>query len=134
MAGTLTAIPLLERLGIEPTNSGACAGDWIESPQGALLDSINPTDGSAIAQVRLAAEEDYDEVVYQSADVFKRWRMIPAPQRGQIVREIGDELRLFKDDLGALIALEMGKILAEGRGEVQEMIDVAPALRPGDAQ
>ncbi len=73
----------------------------------------------------LAAEEDYDEVVYQSAEVFKRWRMVPAPKRGQIVREIGDELRLFKDDLGALVALEMGKILAEGRGEVQEMIDVA---------
>jgi aldehyde dehydrogenase (NAD+) len=125
MAGTLTAIPMLERLGIEPINSGACAGDWIESPQGALLDSINPTDGSVIAQVRLAAEEDYDEVVYQCAEVFKTWRMIPAPQRGQIVREIGDELRLFKDDLGALVALEMGKILAEGRGEVQEMIDVA---------
>jgi aldehyde dehydrogenase (NAD+) len=125
MAGTLTAIPMLERLGIEQVNSGACAGDWIESPQGSLLDSINPTDGSVIAQVRLAAEEDYDEVVYQSAEVFKRWRMTPAPQRGQIVREIGDELRIFKDDLGALVALEMGKILAEGRGEVQEMIDVA---------
>jgi aldehyde dehydrogenase (NAD+) len=125
MAGTLTALPLLERLGIEPINSGACAGDWIESPQGSILDSINPTDGSVIAQIRLAAEEDYDEVVYHSAEVFKKWRMTPAPQRGQIVREIGDELRLFKDDLGALVALEMGKILAEGRGEVQEMIDVA---------
>jgi aldehyde dehydrogenase (NAD+) len=125
MAGTLTAIPMLERLGIEPINSGACAGDWIETPQGSLLDSINPTDGSTIAQIRLAAEEDYDEVVYQSLDVFKRWRMTPAPVRGQIVREIGEELRLFKDDLGALVALEMGKILAEGRGEVQEMIDVA---------
>ena len=125
MAGTLTVVPMLERLGIEPINSGACAGDWIESPQGSILDSINPTDGSVIAQIRLAAEEDYDEVVYHSAEVFKRWRMTPAPQRGQIVREIGDELRLFKDDLGALVALEMGKILAEGRGEVQEMIDVA---------
>ena len=125
MAGTLTSVPLLDRLSIDPVNSGACAGDWIESPGGTLLDSINPADGSVIAQVRLAAEEDYDDVVYQSAEVFKRWRMLPAPQRGQIVREIGDELRLFKDDLGALVALEMGKILAEGRGEVQEMIDVA---------
>src|ERR1017187_3003767 len=125
MAGTLTVVPMLERLGIEPVNSGACAGDWIESPQGSILDSINPTDGSVIAQIRLAAEEDYAEVVYHSAEVFKRWRMIPAPNRGQIVREIGDELRLCKDDLGALVALEMGKILAEGRGEVQEMIDVA---------
>ena len=125
MAGTLTAVPMLERLGIERLNSGACAGDWIPSPQGAILDSINPTDGSTIARIRMGAEEDYDEVVYQSREIFKQWRMVPAPKRGQIVREIGDELRLFKDDLGALVTLEMGKILPEGRGEVQEMIDVA---------
>lgn len=125
MAGTITALPLLERLGIEPLNSGACAGDWIPSPQGPLHASLNPADGDVIAHVRMGAEEDYDEVVYNSLEVFKRWRMVPAPKRGQIVREIGDELRLFKDDLGALVTLEMGKILAEGRGEVQEMIDIA---------
>src|SRR5262249_19067867 len=78
-----------------------------------------------IARVRMAAEEDYDEVVYQSAPVFERWRMLPAPQRGQVVREIGDELRRCKDDLGTLVSLETGKILAEGKGEVQEMIDIA---------
>jgi aldehyde dehydrogenase (NAD+) len=125
MAGTMTVVPLLERLGIDALNSGACAGDWIPSPQGKILESINPADGSVIARVRMAAEEDYDEVVYNAHEIFKKWRMVPAPKRGQIVREIGDELRLFKDDLGALVTLEMGKILAEGRGEVQEMIDVA---------
>src|SRR5271165_1198681 len=125
MAGTMTALHLLERLGIEPLNSGAYAGDWIASPQGPLLASLNPANGDVIAHVRMGAEEDYDEVVYNSLEVFKKWRMVPAPKRGQIVREIGDELRLFKDDLGALVTLEMGKILAEGRGEVQEMIDIA---------
>jgi len=125
MASTITQVPLLERLGIEPVSSGACAGDWIKSTKGKLLDSINPTDGSVIAQIQLAAEQDYDLVIANSSETFKRWRMVPAPKRGQIVREIGDELRLFKDDLGALVTLEMGKILAEGRGEVQEMIDVA---------
>ena len=125
MAGTMTVVPLLERLGIESLNSGACAGDWIESPHGAILDCISPTDGSVIAQVRMGAEDDYDEVVYNAHELFKQWRTVPAPKRGQIVREIGEELRLFKDDLGALVAIEMGKIVAEGRGEVQEMIDVA---------
>src|SRR5579884_3408995 len=125
MAGPTVTVPLLERLGLESLNSGACAGDWITAPQGAVLESINPADGRVIAHVRMAAEEDYDEVVWRALEIFKQWRMVPAPKRGQIVREIGDELRLFKDDLGALVTLEMGKILAEGRGEVQEMIDVA---------
>ena len=125
MATTTTVVPLLERLGIESLNSGACAGDWIPAPHGPILESISPTDGNVIANVRLAAEEDYDDVVYNAVEIFNQWRMTPAPKRGQIVREIADELRLFKDDLGALVTLEMGKILAEGRGEVQEMIDVA---------
>ena len=125
MAGTTVTVPLLERLGLESLNSGACAGDWITAPQGAVLESINPADGRVIAHVRMAAEEDYDEVVWRALEIFKQWRMVPAPKRGQIVREIGAELRQHKDDLGALVTLEMGKILAEGRGEVQEMIDVA---------
>lgn len=116
---------ILERLGLEPVNSGACAGDWIVSPAGGELASLNPSDGSVIARVRLAAEEDYDEVAWNASKVFDRWRMLPAPARGQILREIGDELRRAKNDLGALVSIEMGKILAEGRGEVQEMIDIA---------
>lgn len=125
MAYTVTANPVLERLGIQPVNSGACGRDWIASPGGKTIASTNPADGSELAQVRLASVEDYDRAVSDAAEVFQRWRMLPAPQRGQIVREIGDELRRFKDDLGTLVTLEMGKILAEGKGEVQEMIDIA---------
>ena len=125
MAGAITVNPVLERLGIEPVNSGACGHAWRASRAGAAHASINPSDGQELARVRLASAEDYDEVVSQAAEVFARWRLVPAPKRGQIVREIGDELRRFKDDLGTLVTLEMGKILAEGKGEVQEMIDVA---------
>jgi len=86
---------------------------------------VNPADGSELARVRLASDREYESVVTESLAVFERWRVFPAPQRGQIVRQIGDELRRAKDDLGALVTLEMGKILAEGKGEVQEMIDIA---------
>ncbi|HUQ92147.1 MAG TPA: aldehyde dehydrogenase family protein [Bryobacteraceae bacterium] len=116
---------VLDRLGIKPVNAGACGIDWIEDSAGGELESHNPAGGGAIAKVRLALEEDYDEVTYQAAKVAERWRMCPAPVRGQIVREIGDELRTVKDDLGALVSIETGKILAEGRGEVQEMIDIS---------
>jgi aldehyde dehydrogenase (NAD+) len=73
----------------------------------------------------MASESDYEAIVEQSAEVFGRWRLLPAPQRGLIVRDMGDELRKYKDELGALVTLEMGKILPEGKGEVQEMIDIA---------
>ncbi len=124
MAGAMTAVSLLERLGIEQVSSGACAADWLPT-RGAEMASINPANGEEIARVRLAQEEDYDEVVWTALKTFEQWRITPAPQRGQIVREIGEELRRAKDDLGALVTLETGKIIAEGRGEVQEMIDVA---------
>jgi L-aminoadipate-semialdehyde dehydrogenase len=125
MANTITVSPVLERLGIQPVNSGACGQNWIASASGPTMASLNPADGTELAQVRLASAADYERVTAESIEVFQRWRMLPAPQRGQIIREIGDELRRFKDDLGTLVTLEMGKILAEGRGEVQEMIDVA---------
>src|SRR5580658_753240 len=125
MANTIVANPVLERLGIEAVNSGACGREWIASTGGRSIASINPADGQELASVRMASEQDYETVVSEAAKVFERWRMVPAPKRGQIVREIGDELRAFKDDLGALVTLEMGKILAEGKGEVQEMIDIA---------
>ena len=111
MAGTITAHSVLERLGIVSADSGVA--------------SHNPADGSELARVRLASADDYDRVAARSAEVFERWRMFPAPKRGEIVREIGDELRRSKDDLGMLVTLETGKILAEGKGEVQEMIDIA---------
>jgi aldehyde dehydrogenase (NAD+) len=75
--------------------------------------------------VKTVSEAEYDKVVGEAAEVFKRWRAVPAPKRGEIVRQIGDALRAQKDDLGALVTLEMGKIYAEGKGEVQEMIDIA---------
>ena len=115
---------MLSRLGIEAENHGASSGRWIETA-GELLVSYDPSDGSPIASVRKALEEDYDEVVYESVQAFARWRMLPAPQRGLIVREIGEELRKYKNELGALVSMEMGKILQEGLGEVQEMIDIA---------
>jgi aldehyde dehydrogenase (NAD+) len=113
MSDTITAHSVLERLGITSDNSSAS------------FPSFNPADGSELARIRLASTDDYERTVVQSVNVFERWRMFPAPKRGQLVREIGDELRRFKDDLGTLVTLEMGKILAEGKGEVQEMIDIA---------
>src|SRR5947209_2473671 len=116
---------VLKALAIEPVNSGACYGTWIENPSGGELDSINPADGSVIARVTMAGADDYDRVVRAASEAFEKWRMLPAPQRGEIVRQISNELRAHKDELGALVSIEMGKILAEGMGEVQEMIDVA---------
>jgi aldehyde dehydrogenase (NAD+) len=115
MSDTLVAHPVLERLGIESVNLRG----------GSTFASVNSATGQELAKVRLASAEDYEAVVARSVEVFQKWRMVPAPKRGQIVREIGEELRAFKDDLGTLVTLEMGKILAEGKGEVQEMIDVA---------
>jgi len=89
------------------------------------LESTNPSTGEVLAKVQLASPSDYECVVERARDAFPAWRMVPAPKRGEIVREIGNELRQHKADLGALVTLEMGKILAEGQGEVQEMIDIA---------
>ena len=116
---------ILENLHIEPVNSGACYGDWIAEPSGGEMASLNPATGETLAKIRMAGPEDYECVMARAAEAFQDWRMVPAPKRGDIVREIANELREHKDDLGSLVTLEMGKILPEGRGEVQEMIDVA---------
>jgi aldehyde dehydrogenase (NAD+) len=87
--------------------------------------SFNPATGKELGRVKLATAEDYDRIAENSTRAFERWRMLPAPKRGEIVREIGEALRAHKDELGRLVTAEMGKILPEGRGEVQEMIDVA---------
>jgi aldehyde dehydrogenase (NAD+) len=124
----VTATPaigdILENLHIEPLNSGACYGDWIANPSGPELTSTNPSSCEPLAKIKQAGPEDYERVVAAASEAFLDWRMLPAPKRGDIVREIGNELRAHKADLGALVSLEMGKILAEGLGEVQEMIDV----------
>ena len=126
MPTAIHSIPdILEKLHIEAVNSGACYGDWIANPSGGELESLNPSTGEPLAKVMRAGPEDYECVVARAQEAFLDWRMIPAPKRGEIVRGIANELRAHKADLGALVSLEMGKILAEGLGEVQEMIDIA---------
>ena len=118
------AVPrLLERLGLSAVNPGASTGRWIET-HGSELVSVNPATGEPIASVRTANGEDYERVVAEAASAFASWRMVPAPRRGEVVRQLGEELRAHKEPLGQLVSLEMGKILTEGLGEVQEMIDV----------
>ena len=126
MASLAHSIPdTLERLHVEPLNSGACGKDWIADPGGAEIESRSPATNEVLAKIKTASLADYEAVVAHAQQVFTTWRMMPAPQRGEIVREIGNQLRAHKADLGALVSLEMGKILAEGLGEVQEMIDIA---------
>ena len=108
----------VKELGIESINSGVSYGDWAEKPKGPELASYSPIDGKEIARVRTASEADYDLVVEKAENAFKSWRLLPAPKRGEIVREIGDRLRERKKLLGKLVTLEMGKIIAEGEGEV----------------
>ncbi|HVW86424.1 MAG TPA: aldehyde dehydrogenase family protein, partial [Bryobacteraceae bacterium] len=115
---------ILRRLGVEQCSSGAHGSDWLPA-NGPELISFNPATGGVLARVRQAESGDYDRVVADAACAFSRWRLLPAPKRGEIVREIGVELRACKRDLGTLVTLETGKILAEGEGEVQEMIDIA---------
>ena len=117
---------LLTKLQIEPLNPGACTGPggWITEPDGHALTSFNPTTGEAIAAVRLCSPAAYDRVAAAATDAFRSWRELPAPRRGEVVRDLGEALRELKEPLGDLVSLEMGKIRAEGHGEVQEMIDI----------
>ena len=113
---------LLANLGIEVVNAGAYDGSW--SGAGAVLDCHSPIDGRHLATVAMAAASDYERVMQSCVAAFEEWRNVPAPRRGEIVRQIGEALRRNKQALGALVSLEMGKIRAEGEGEVQEMIDI----------
>ncbi len=117
----------LKELGIKEVNYGASLGSsdgWLKT-NGKELISYSPIDGKPIAKVIQATVEDYEKVRDVADEAFKKWRMKPAPLRGQIIREIGEILRKYKEPLGKLVTLEMGKIYAEGLGEVQEMIDIA---------
>ncbi len=114
----------LKELGIEGTNSGAYAGKWMPT-SGSWLESRSPASGDLIASIRQATPAEYDICVSAAQAAFLRWREVPAPRRGEIVRQIGERLRQHKDALGRLVTLEMGKILQEGWGEVQEAIDIA---------
>ncbi len=118
---------ILKELGVKETNLGACIGgvDWIDNSGSNFIESFNPTNGELLGKIKLCSENDYEKVIEASNQAFEEWRMIPAPIRGQLILEMANELRNKKDLLGSLVSLEMGKIKAEGDGEVQEMIDIA---------
>lgn len=112
----------LETLGIQDKNSGGFAGSWMGS--GPTRAIHTPIDGSLIAEVQEVTAEEYDQIVARADEAFRAWRKVPGPVRGEMIRQFGNELRKVKAELGRLVSLEMGKIAAEGEGEVQEMIDI----------
>jgi len=117
VADTLAALSVAE------ASPGASTGAWRRT-QGPELVSENPSTGAPLGRVAQATVEDYEAVVGAAVEAFPAWRSTPAPKRGEVVRQLGEELRAHKDDLGRLVSLESGKILSEGLGEVQEMIDI----------
>lgn len=115
----------LQTLGIRTENAGTSTGQaFLKDDSAESIISYSPADGSVIASVYSTTREEYDFVVEKSIEAFKGWRMLPAPKRGEIVRQIGLALRKYKEPLGKLVSYEMGKIYQEGLGEVQEMIDI----------
>ena len=129
MSETLTANSFgikrfLEELGIKENNYGASTGLKNTFTKGKQIDSYSPVDGKLIGSVNAATSEDFSDVMKTAEEAFKVWRLMPAPKRGEIVRQMGDELRKHKEALGNLVSYEMGKSLQEGLGEVQEMIDI----------
>ncbi|MBN2637811.1 MAG: aldehyde dehydrogenase family protein [Bacteroidales bacterium] len=115
---------ILEKLGLEHINPGVCTGTQWHASEGDITSSYSPIDGKEIAQVRNATLSEYEMVIQKAEKAFVEWRKVPAPVRGELVRQIGLALRENKELLGALVTLEMGKIFQEGMGEVQEMIDI----------
>jgi aldehyde dehydrogenase (NAD+) len=114
---------LIKNLGLSEVNEGCSTGsNWFAS--GKSIDSHSPADGQLIARVKTGTSEDYARIITAAKQAFLYWREIPAPRRGEYVRQFGDKLRQRKDDLGRLVSYEMGKSLQEGLGEVQEMIDI----------
>lgn len=113
----------LKQLGVKQINDGSSTGsEWFSN--GELIESYSPVDGKLIGSVKGSTREDYDRVMETATEAFKVWRDVPAPQRGEIVRQFGNKLRELKEPLGKLVSYEMGKSLQEGYGEVQEMIDI----------
>ncbi len=113
----------LEQLGVKDINDGTSTG-ITNFASGQILESFSPVDGKLIGNVKMTTEADYDKVMDKATSAFKEFRMMPAPQRGEIVRQFGLKLREKKEALGKLVSYEMGKSLQEGYGEVQEMIDI----------
>ncbi len=116
--------PTLAALGLDEQNSGVSGASGFSRPGGPERLSINPATGRPLARVSFGSAEDYDRVAESARAAFESWRSWPAPRRGEVVRQIGEELRRHKAELGRLVTLEVGKIRSEGEGEVQEMIDM----------
>src|SRR5216117_3358172 len=114
--------PVLEKLGLTDVNEGVFDSEWRGG--GAKIEKISPIDGRRIASVRTASGDDYNKAIARTQEAFLKWRTTPGPVRGDTVRRLGNALRELKHELGQLVTLETGKILAEGEGEVQEMIDI----------
>src|SRR5690554_3337011 len=112
-----------EKLGLKEINEGSSTGNqWFSN--GEIIESHSPADGKSIGRVKASLREDYERVMTSAQEAFKIWRAVPAPKRGEIVRQFGNKLREYKADLGKLVSYEMGKSYQEGLGEVQEMIDI----------
>ncbi|WP_426747057.1 aldehyde dehydrogenase family protein [Myxococcus faecalis] len=119
--------PILDALGLGEHNPGSYLGDgeWADSRSEPLLEVFNPSNGQQLATVSSATADEYERMMHAAAQAFVAWRALPAPRRGEAIRLCGEALRRHKDALGSLVSLEMGKVKAEGDGEVQEMIDIA---------
>ena len=115
---------VLNRLGIKDINQGSSTGYTWFNTTGDIIESYSPVDGKLIAKVTQGTSADYETIINKAQKAFINWRMMPAPKRGEIVRQMGNALRDAKEDLGYLVSYEMGKSYQEGLGEVQEMIDI----------
>src|SRR2546423_1911387 len=113
---------VLEKLALGEINDGVFDGKWRGG--GAKIDKVSPIDGQKIGTIRTASDEDYKQTIARAHEAFEKWRKTPGPVRGETVRRLGNALRELKNELGQLVTLETGKIIAEGEGEVQEMIDI----------
>ena len=115
---------ILSQLGIKTINNGASTGSKWLNTKGEEIHSFSPVDGNKIASVKSATESDYETVVLKAQEAFQTWRTWPAPKRGEVIRQLAEKIREYKEPLGKLVSYEMGKSLQEGLGEVQEMIDI----------
>src|SRR4026208_1681561 len=113
---------VFEKLGLTDDNAGVFDGEWLGG--GTKIDKISPIDGKKLASIRPAWADDHDKAIARAQEAFLKWRVTPGPVRGDTVRRLGNALRALKHELGQLVTLETGKIIAEGEGEVQEMIDI----------
>src|SRR5213595_1360991 len=113
---------LLNKLGITDENPGVFCGEWFGS--GPMIEKVSPIDGKMLGRVSTATDAEYEQTITRAQEAFEKWRITPGPVRGETVRQLGNALRELKSELGQLVTLESGKIIAEGEGEVQEMIDI----------